>query len=87
MTALLSLSRIVQAIRRFTAELCVRVARGVLRLIKEWHYRADIHKLQAMSDRQLSDIGLSRSRIEEAVRGGVPGQLEPRRRLGTVFHR
>jgi uncharacterized protein YjiS (DUF1127 family) len=50
----------------------------IVRLIKEWHHRGDIHKLQGMSDRQLSDIGLSRSRIEDAVRGGSPA----RRRLG-----
>lgn len=45
------------------------VGAWILRLIKKWHHRSDIHKLHAMSDRQLSDIGLSRSRIEEAVRG------------------
>ena len=41
----------------------------LLRLIKEWHYRSEIQKLQGMSDRQLNDIGLNRSRIEQAVRG------------------
>jgi uncharacterized protein YjiS (DUF1127 family) len=43
----------------------------ILRLIRERHYRSEVHKLHGMSDRQLSDIGLSRSRIEEAVRGGA----------------
>jgi uncharacterized protein YjiS (DUF1127 family) len=50
-------------------------------LLKEWHYRSDIHKLQSLSDRQLSDIGLSRGRIEDAVRGGAP--REPMRN-GTL---
>ena len=47
------------------------LAGTAVRLMKEWRYRSDIHKLQALSDRQLSDIGLTRSRIEDAVRGGV----------------
>ncbi|CAN0482678.1 unnamed protein product, partial [Phaeothamnion confervicola] len=57
----------------------------ILRLIKEWRYRSDIHKLHAMSDRQLSDIGLSRSRIEEAVRGGLRDETQPTSKLRTVF--
>ena len=59
---------------------------GILRLIKEWHYRSDIHKLQGMSDRQLSDIGLSRSRIEEAVRGGLRDETRPSGQPRTLFH-
>lgn len=41
------------------------------RTVKAWRYRSDIHRLQGMSDRQLSDIGLSRSQIEQAVCGGA----------------
>ena len=63
-----------------------RSARWILRLVKEWHYRSEIHKLQGMSDRQLSDIGLSRSRIEEAVRGDMPAKGEPVGKLRTLFH-
>lgn len=58
----------------------------LLRLLKEWQYRNDIRKLQSMSDRQLSDIGLTRSRIEEAVRGGLPREARWRRGLRTLFH-
>lgn len=61
---------------------------GILRLIKEWHYRSDIHKLQGMSDRQLSDIGLSRSHIEAAVRGEPQATVKagPAGQLRTLFH-
>ncbi len=61
----------------------------IVLLIKKWHYRSDIHKLHAMSDRQLSDIGLSRSRIEEAVRGEpqAKAKAEPRRQLRAILHR
>jgi uncharacterized protein YjiS (DUF1127 family) len=59
----------------------------VVRLLKEWRYRSDIHKLQGLSDRQLSDIGLSRSRIEDAVRGDVPRDSLTRGRLRSLLHR
>lgn len=55
-------------------------------LLKSWRYRADVHKLQGMSDRQLSDIGLTRPRIDEAVRGGAHRKSEPLGRLSTLFH-
>ncbi len=58
----------------------------ILRLVKEWQYRSDIHKLQGMSDRQLSDIGLSRSRIEEAVRGGLSDETRPTGQPRTLLH-
>lgn len=58
---------------------------GVASLLKEWRYRSDIHKLHAMSDRQLNDIGLTRSRIEDAVRGGARSEI-PRGRLRSLFH-
>jgi uncharacterized protein YjiS (DUF1127 family) len=52
------------------------------RLIKEWHYRSDMHTLQDMSDRELRDMGLSRDRIEDAVRGR--GQVRAKLRT-TMF--
>jgi uncharacterized protein YjiS (DUF1127 family) len=58
----------------------------VVRLIKEWRYRADIHKLHGMSDRQLRDIGLGRSQIEDAVRGETPAQADATGKLRTIFH-
>ena len=60
----------------------------IVRLIKGWRYRSDIRKLQGMSDRQLSDIGLSRSRIEEAVRGEAaqPARAEAAATFRTLFH-
>jgi uncharacterized protein YjiS (DUF1127 family) len=64
----------------------VALTAAFIRLIKEWQYRADIQKLQSLSDRQLSDIGLTRSRIEEAVRGGLPRKFAQRRGLSSVFH-
>ena len=60
MTATL-LRRLAEAIGGYVAALRATATGQAVRLIKEWHYRADIHKVQAMSDRQLSDIGLSRS--------------------------
>jgi uncharacterized protein YjiS (DUF1127 family) len=55
---------------RYLATVTGTLLAAVGRLLKEWRYRSDIHKLRSLSDRQLSDIGLSRGRIEEAVRGG-----------------
>lgn len=55
-------------------------------LFKEWRYRNDIHKLHAMSDRQLSDIGLTRGRIEEAVRGGASREVTRNSSLRSLFH-
>jgi uncharacterized protein YjiS (DUF1127 family) len=57
-----------------------------VRLIKAWRYQADIHKLQGMSDRQLRDIGIGRSQIEEAVRGEMPSKGQPVGRLRTLLH-
>jgi uncharacterized protein YjiS (DUF1127 family) len=59
----------------------------VVRLLKEWRYRSDIHKLHGLSDRQLSDIGLSRSRIEDAVRGDVQRDSLTGGRLRSLLHR
>ena len=56
---------------RYFAAAAGSLAATVSRLLKEWRYRSDIHKLQSLSDRQLSDIGLTRGRIEQAVRGGA----------------
>ena len=64
----------------------IALTEAFFRLIKEWQYRADIQKLQSLSDRQLSDIGLTRSRIEDAVRGGLPRKFAQRRGLRSVFH-
>lgn len=58
----------------------------VTQLLKEWRYRSDIHKLHALSDRQLNDIGLSRGRIEEAVRGGASHEVARNGSLRSVFH-
>ena len=52
---------------------------AVMQLLKEWQYRSDIHKLHALSDRQLSDIGLTRGRIEAAVRGGASREVAAER--------
>ena len=54
-------------------------------LLREWRYRSDIHKLQSLSDRQLSDIGLTRGRIESAVRGGVAGEVLRNASLRSQF--
>jgi uncharacterized protein YjiS (DUF1127 family) len=62
------------------------IAGGAVNALKEWRYRNDIHKLHSMSDRQLSDIGLPRSRIEEAVRGGLSRAPAPRGKLRSLFH-
>ena len=61
------------------------VAGFAVRLLNEWRYRSDIHKLQGLSDRQLSDIGLNRSRIEDAVRGGARLDVARRGRLRSSF--
>lgn len=70
---------------RFLVAFAAALSDQVANLVKEWRYRSDIHKLQAMSDRQLSDIGLTRSRIEEAVRGGAPRDGMQGGRLKSVY--
>jgi uncharacterized protein YjiS (DUF1127 family) len=71
---------------RGLAAVATTVAGFAVRLFKEWRYRSDIHKLQSLSDRQLSDIGLNRSRIEDAVRGGVQRDALTRGTLRSLFH-
>jgi uncharacterized protein YjiS (DUF1127 family) len=71
---------------RALAGLATAVAGFTARLLDEWRYRSDIHKLQGLSDHQLSDIGLSRSRIEDAVRGGARRDVAQRGRLRSLFH-
>jgi uncharacterized protein YjiS (DUF1127 family) len=66
--------------------LAAAVADFAVRLLSEWRYRSDIHKLQGLSDRQLSDIGLNRSRIEDAVRSGARQDVAQRGRLRSLFH-
>ena len=56
-------------------------------LLREWRYRSDIHKLQSLSDRQLSDIGLTRGRIEQAVRGGASHEVMRNSELRSPFYR
>lgn len=80
------LSQIATAPSRLVILSISRLADQVARLAAEWRYRSDIHKLHAMSDRQLSDIGLSRSRIEEAVRGGAPREVIQGGHLKSVYH-
>jgi uncharacterized protein YjiS (DUF1127 family) len=71
---------------RYLAAVSASVAAAVTGMIKEWRYRGDIHKLHAMSDRQLSDIGLTRGRIEEAVRGGASHAVTRDTRQRSLFH-
>jgi uncharacterized protein YjiS (DUF1127 family) len=71
---------------RGLAAVATAVASFAVDLFKEWRYRSDIHKLQSLSDRQLSDIGLTRSRIEDAVRGDVQRQTLTRGSLRSLFH-
>ena len=69
------LSQAAMGAGRYLATIAGMLLTAVERLLKEWRYRSDIHKLRSLSDRQLSDIGLSRSRIEEAVRGGASREV------------
>jgi uncharacterized protein YjiS (DUF1127 family) len=71
-----------RALVAVTAAIADRAANA----LKELRYRSDVHKLHSMNDRQLSDIGLPRSRIEEAVRGGLSRAPAPRGRLRSLFH-
>ena len=71
---------------RYFATLAGSLLASVGRLLKEWRYRSDIHKLHALSDRQLSDIGLTRGRIEDAVRGGASQQMTRNGSLRSQFH-
>jgi uncharacterized protein YjiS (DUF1127 family) len=71
---------------RYLAAVSASVAGAVTGMITEWRYRSDIHKLHAMSDRQLSDIGLTRGRIEEAVRGGASQVATRDPSLRSLFH-
>jgi uncharacterized protein YjiS (DUF1127 family) len=81
------LSRMATDAWRGLVAVCTALARTAARLLKEWRYRSDIHKLHALSDHQLSDIGLTRSRIEDAVRGGVQRDSLTGGRLRSLLHR
>ena len=81
------LSRIATDAWRGLVAVCVALIDTAVRLLREWRYRSDIHKLHALSDRQLSDIGLSRSRIEDAVRGDMPRDSLTGGRLRSLLHR
>lgn len=81
------LSRMATDALRGLAAVAATVAGSAARLLMEWRYRSDIHKLNALSDRQLSDIGLTRSRIEDAVRGDVHRDTLTRGTLRSLFHR
>ena len=80
------LSQMAAGTGRYVTVVAGSLAAAVLRLLKEWRYRSDIHKLHAMSDRQLSDIGLTRGRIEEAVRGGASREVARNGSLRPVSH-
>jgi uncharacterized protein YjiS (DUF1127 family) len=85
MTSML-LSQMTTDALRGLAAVAAAAAGFAVRLLKEWRYRSDIHKLQSLSDRQLSDIGLTRSRIEDAVRGSAQQTALTRGTLRSLFH-
>jgi uncharacterized protein YjiS (DUF1127 family) len=70
---------------RYLATVAFSLLAGLGGLLKEWRYRSDIHKLQSLSDRQLSDIGLTRGRIEDAVRGGASRETARNASLRSQF--
>ena len=80
------LSQMAAGTGRYVTAVAGSFAAAVLRLLKEWRYRSDIHKLHALTDRQLSDIGLTRGRIEEAVRGGASREVARNGSLRSVLH-
>ena len=80
------LSQMAAGTGRYVTAVAGSLAAAVLRLLKEWRYRSDIHKLHALTDRQLSDIGLTRGRIEEAVRGGASHEVTRNSSLRSVLH-
>lgn len=46
------------------------VADSIFRTFRDWQARSRVRsELQAMSDRQLSDIGINRGEIDSVVRG------------------
>lgn len=71
---------------RYLAAVAGSLAATVTQLIKEWRYRSDIHKLHALSDRQLSDIGLTRGRIEAAVRGDTAREVARTSAIRSLSH-
>jgi len=80
------LSQMAAGTGRYVTAVAGSLAAAVLRLLKEWRYRSDIHKLHALTDRQLSDIGLTRGRIEEAVRGGASREVARNGSPRSVLH-
>ena len=80
------LSQMAAGTGRYVTAVAGSLASAIMQLLKEWQYRSDIHKLHALSDRQLSDIGLTRGRIEEAVRGGASREVARNGSLRSVLH-
>ena len=77
------LSQAAMTAGRYLATVAESLLNALDGLLREWRYRSDIHKLQSLSDRQLSDIGLTRGRIESAVRGGAAGETLRNAQLGS----
>ena len=56
----------------------------ITQAVRRWQERNRArHELQRLSDRDLADIGLSRSSIESAVRGGPANARESRLFIGS----
>ncbi len=62
-------ARVKSAFRAFLARLRKLLDRRIADMIAEFERRASIRKLQRMTDRELGDIGISRSSIGRIGRG------------------
>jgi uncharacterized protein YjiS (DUF1127 family) len=51
------------------------MARRARALVVSWELREAIHVLHQMDERGLRDIGLTRSRIEDAVKGNMRSEI------------
>ncbi len=64
------------------AAFAARTVEKAASLYRAWHNRRELYKLGDLNDRELADIGLSRSDL--FVARDVPARIDPTVRLGAL---
>ena len=68
--------------RAVLAAVAVTAVEKTASIVRAWANRRELYKLSEMNDRELSDIGLSRSDL--FIARDVPAHIDPTSRLGAL---
>ncbi len=68
--------------RAVLAATAVATVEKAVSMLRAWQNRRELYKLGEMNDRELSDIGLSRSDL--FIARDVPAYIDPTARLGSL---